>query len=76
MSQRTIRDMISLKTTDPSPTTNTNTPNTRKRTRNYAILHEYRLDGSPKPTQASLTLSTRKRAPLKASKHPTIQQAS
>src|SRR6266487_5953251 len=68
--------MIGPKTTDPSLTTNTNTLNTRKRTRNYAILHEYGLDGSPEPTQASLTPSTRKRAPLKASKHPTIQQAS
>lgn len=73
--------MISQKATDtitvdssPASTTNTNTntPNTRKRTRNYAILNEYGLDRSPEP--GSPTPSTRKRAPKKASQQPTSQQ--
>jgi len=62
--------MISYKATDTitvnsSPTNNTNTTNTRKRTYNYAILYEYGLDRSPEPS--SPTLSTWKRAPKKAS---------
>jgi len=63
MSQRTIRDIIG--TVNSSPTNNTNALNTRKHTHNYAILHEYGLDGSPEPS--SPTLSTRKRAPKKVS---------
>ena len=55
MSQRTIRDIIGQKATDTitvnsSPTNNTNALNTRKHTHNYAILHEYGLDGSPEPS--------------------------
>ena len=64
--------MIGLKTTDLSPTTTTNTLNTRKHTCNYVMLNEYKLDDSPKPIQASLTLSTRKRALKKALKQLVI----
>jgi len=49
-------------TTNPSPS---NTPNTRKRSRNYAILNAYGLEGSPEPTLASLTPSSWKKAPKK-----------
>ncbi len=68
MSQRTISDMISQKPTDTTNPSPSNTPNTRKRSRNYTILNKHGLEGSLEP--ASPTLSSRTKAPKKASKQP------
>jgi hypothetical protein len=48
MPPRKISDMFSCPKADTPPPESPSTPNTRKRHRNYAELHNYGLDGSPK----------------------------